>query len=97
VTLFVPSVSGQEMLEYLERANLFIVHLDNERRWYRYHHLFADFTAPEVHLLDDCVVTQFEKRCASLRKQYNRLGITLMSRQAFLHSLEHAPKPVQNV
>src|SRR6266511_1222351 len=36
------SVSGQETLEYLERANLFIVPLDNERRWYRYHHLFAD-------------------------------------------------------
>ena len=34
--------AGQETLEYLERANLFIVPLDNERRWYRYHHLFAD-------------------------------------------------------
>lgn len=29
-------------LAYLERANLFIIPLDNERRWYRYHHLFAD-------------------------------------------------------
>ncbi len=37
-----PSVSGQATLEYLEHANLFIVPLDNERRWYRYHHLFAD-------------------------------------------------------
>ncbi|HEY3475289.1 MAG TPA: LuxR C-terminal-related transcriptional regulator, partial [Anaerolineales bacterium] len=37
-----PSVSGQETLEQLERANLFIVPLDNQRRWYRYHHLFAD-------------------------------------------------------
>src|SRR5205823_5225857 len=37
-----PSVSGQETLEYLEHANLFLVPLDNERRWYRYHHLFAD-------------------------------------------------------
>ena len=37
-----PAASGQETLEYLERANLFIVPLDNERRWYRYHHLFAD-------------------------------------------------------
>src|SRR5215216_1241455 len=36
------SASGQETLEYLERANLFLVPLDNERRWYRYHHLFAD-------------------------------------------------------
>jgi len=37
-----PSASGQETLEYLARANLFIVPLDDERRWYRYHHLFAD-------------------------------------------------------
>ena len=37
-----PSASGQETLEYLERANLFIVPLDNERRWYRYHHLFGE-------------------------------------------------------
>jgi len=34
--------SGQETLAYLEQANLFIVPLDNERHWYRYHHLFAD-------------------------------------------------------
>ena len=33
---------GQRTLEYLERANLFLVPLDNERHWYRYHHLFAD-------------------------------------------------------
>jgi len=37
-----PSASGQETLEYLEHANLFIVPLDNERHWFRYHHLFAD-------------------------------------------------------
>ncbi len=34
--------NGQEILEYLEHVNLFVVPLDNERRWYRYHHLFAD-------------------------------------------------------
>ncbi len=33
---------GQEMLERLERRNLFVVPLDDGRRWYRYHHLFAD-------------------------------------------------------
>lgn len=37
-----PSASGQRQLEYLEQANLFIVPLDKERRWYRYHHLFAE-------------------------------------------------------
>ncbi|MBE2235993.1 MAG: LuxR family transcriptional regulator [Anaerolinea sp.] len=33
---------GQSILEHLEHANLFIVPLDSERHWYRYHHLFAD-------------------------------------------------------
>ena len=33
---------GQPMLETLEHENLFVVPLDDERRWYRYHHLFAD-------------------------------------------------------
>jgi LuxR family maltose regulon positive regulatory protein len=34
---------SQEIIESLERANLFVVPLDNERRWYRYHHLFQEF------------------------------------------------------
>lgn len=34
-------VPSQTLLEQLERANLFVVSLDDERRWYRYHHLFA--------------------------------------------------------
>jgi LuxR family transcriptional regulator, maltose regulon positive regulatory protein len=37
-----PAGSGQETLEYLERANLYLIPLDNERRWYRFHHLFAE-------------------------------------------------------
>jgi LuxR family transcriptional regulator, maltose regulon positive regulatory protein len=40
--LLTPAGSGQDTLEYLERANLFIVPLDNKRQWYRYHRLFAD-------------------------------------------------------
>jgi ATP/maltotriose-dependent transcriptional regulator MalT len=32
----------QQILEYLERANLFLVPLDDERQWYRYHHLFGE-------------------------------------------------------
>lgn len=54
-----PSTVGQEVLEHLERTNLFIVPLDSERRWYRYHHLFGDLLRqrlgqardlPEYHL-----------------------------------------------
>ena len=33
---------GSRMLMTLERANLFLVALDDQREWYRYHHLFAD-------------------------------------------------------
>jgi len=36
------TTEGQKTLEYLDQANLFVVPLDNERRWYRYHHLFRD-------------------------------------------------------
>ncbi|MGD8398656.1 MAG: LuxR family transcriptional regulator, partial [Anaerolineae bacterium] len=43
------SASGQEILEHLERSNLFVVPLDEERRWYRYHHLFADLLRQRLH------------------------------------------------
>ncbi|MFW6042649.1 MAG: LuxR C-terminal-related transcriptional regulator [Chloroflexota bacterium] len=33
---------SQQLLKALEDRNLFIVPLDNQRRWYRYHHLFAE-------------------------------------------------------
>lgn len=42
------SNSGAGMLEYLERSNLFIVPLDRERKWFRYHHLFAEFLQNEL-------------------------------------------------
>jgi len=40
---------GQEMLDVLERNNLFLIPLDDWRQWYRYHHLFADVL--RVHLM----------------------------------------------
>ncbi len=43
------SASGQETLEYLEHANLFLAPLDDERRWYRYHHLFAELLRQRLH------------------------------------------------
>lgn len=36
------SLQAQQTLEHLERSNLFLVPLDHERRWYRYHHLFGE-------------------------------------------------------
>jgi LuxR family maltose regulon positive regulatory protein len=42
---------SRAMLEALERANLFLVPLDDQRQWYRYHHLFGDVL--EAHLRDE--------------------------------------------
>ena len=42
---------GHGVLAALERGNLFLVPLDHRRRWYRYHHLFADVL--RAHLRDE--------------------------------------------
>ena len=44
-----PSTSGQDTLEYLEHSNLFLVPLDDDRHWYRYHHLFAELLRQRLH------------------------------------------------
>ena len=41
---------GKEMLDVLERSNLFLIPLDDQRQWYRYHHLFADVL--QTHLME---------------------------------------------
>ena len=44
-------IDGKATLEALDRANLFLVPLDDRRQWYRYHHLFADLL--RARLLDE--------------------------------------------
>lgn len=51
---FTSQLTGQEnetqrILEELDGANLFILRLDDERRWYRYHHLFGEFLRKRLH------------------------------------------------
>jgi LuxR family maltose regulon positive regulatory protein len=43
----------QAILDEFERANLFIIPLDNERRWYRYHRLFADLLRQRLRQIAD--------------------------------------------
>jgi LuxR family maltose regulon positive regulatory protein len=59
-----PSAS-QPILEYLDRANLFIVPLDNKRQWYRYHRLFAD-------LLRHRLQSEHPDRVADLHRRASR-------------------------
>jgi LuxR family transcriptional regulator, maltose regulon positive regulatory protein len=42
------TAGGQAILDHLERANLFLIPLDEEGRWYRYHHLFGAVLAAQL-------------------------------------------------
>jgi LuxR family maltose regulon positive regulatory protein len=56
---------GKATLVALERANLFLIPLDDRRQWYRYHHLFADVL--QAHLLDERAedVAELHRRAAA--------------------------------
>jgi ATP/maltotriose-dependent transcriptional regulator MalT len=65
-------LNGQDMLENLEKRNLFIIPLDKERCWYRYHHLFADALNRRLeHLFPDLLPILFRKASA----WYERNGL----------------------
>ncbi len=54
--------NSQAILEHLEAANLFIVPLDDERRWYRYHRLFSDLLRRRLgHLHPELVPVLYRK------------------------------------
>lgn len=48
--------NSQELLAHLETANLFLIPLDDQRQWYRYHHLFADFLRAEFSKAEQSVL-----------------------------------------
>jgi LuxR family transcriptional regulator, maltose regulon positive regulatory protein len=58
------------ILEYMERANLFLVPLDDERQWYRYHHLFADLLQTQLQKsLGDNNVARYHLRASEWYEQ----------------------------
>lgn len=63
------SAGGQAMLEQLERRNLFLVPLDDDRRWYRYHHLFADLLQARLYQLGPERVSKLLSRAAEWCEQ----------------------------
>ena len=72
------AVTGQGgskgMLEALDRGNLFLVSLDDRRRWYRYHHLFADVL--QARLLDEQTdqVSALHRRASEWYEQNGELS-----------------------
>jgi LuxR family transcriptional regulator, maltose regulon positive regulatory protein len=55
---------GEELISDIHRANLFLIPLDDERRWFRYHHLFGDLLRHELTLHDPAQPTVLHKRAA---------------------------------
>jgi LuxR family transcriptional regulator, maltose regulon positive regulatory protein len=60
---------GQDMLEELERANLFLVSLDEERRWWRLHHLFGDLLRVRLQRAQADRVPELHRRAAAWSQQ----------------------------
>ncbi len=67
---------GQAILEGLEQANLFLVPLDNDRNWYRYHHLFAEVLQGYLQQTHPELPPQLHERAGDW---YARQGMTEMA------------------
>jgi LuxR family maltose regulon positive regulatory protein len=61
---------SQAMLEALERANLFVVALDDERRWYRYHHLFAEVLRSHLQHIEPTLPPELHRRASTWYEQH---------------------------
>jgi LuxR family maltose regulon positive regulatory protein len=96
-----PFGSGQETLEYLERANLFIIPLDNERRWYRYHQLFAELLQQRLHQSIASSPAEAQSQVNELHVRasvwYEEQGLALEAFQhaAAAHDVERAARLVE--
>jgi len=72
---------SQATLERLERANLFIISLDDERCWYRYHRLFADLLHHRLRQAQRDLLPELHRRAS---EWYEREGLAV---EAFQHTL----------
>jgi LuxR family maltose regulon positive regulatory protein len=61
---------GQDILEELERVNLFLIPLDEQRRWYRFHHLFADVLRARLQASWGDRVSELHRRAAAWSEQH---------------------------
>lgn len=57
-------VNSQSILEHLESTNLFIVPLDDERSWYRYHRLFSDLLRKRLWQMSPDLVLELHNRAS---------------------------------
>ncbi len=87
---------GQKTLEYLERANLFTVPLDNERHWYRYHHLFGNLLRQR--LGQKCSPGEIAELhiCASEWYEKNNLAFEAFQHAAAANTIDRTERLIEN-
>jgi LuxR family maltose regulon positive regulatory protein len=56
--------NSRQMLNTLEDANMFVIPLDEERCWYRYHHLFADLLEQRLRMKQGNLVAELHRRAS---------------------------------
>jgi LuxR family maltose regulon positive regulatory protein len=56
--------NSRQILNTLENANLFVIPLDDERIWYRYHHLFADLLKQQLYLQQGELESELHRRAS---------------------------------
>jgi len=55
---------SQEILEMLDQRNLFLIQLDDDRRWYRYHHLFADVLQHRLNEIAPAAILELHRQAS---------------------------------
>ncbi|UCH63556.1 MAG: tetratricopeptide repeat protein [Fidelibacterota bacterium] len=63
--------NSQRILTDLERANLFIIPLDDDRHWYRYHHLFTDLLRQHLKQTQSDLLPTLHRRASAWYKQHD--------------------------
>ncbi|HSQ86513.1 MAG TPA: hypothetical protein VLM43_17515, partial [Desulfobacterales bacterium] len=87
---------SQKRLAELERANLFILPLDNKRRWYRYHHLFADLLQQRLHQTNSALVPELHCR-ASEWYELNKLRKEAIEHALMAEDFKRAARLVEEL
>lgn len=72
-----PNEPAARILDYLDRANLFLIPLDHERRWYRYHHLFADLLATQLQRLQPSILSSLHLRASTWYEMNGQLDAAI--------------------
>ena len=88
ITMSLTIQASQEMLEEVERDNLFVVPLDEQRQWYRYHDLFREALRARLHASQPELVPNLHQRAA---RWYEMQGEW---REAIAHALAAPDYPL---